>query len=179
MPFIHPMKVLVADRIPGIITALNELNPSFEAVIGTPLAYEIDAVVSPANTLGIMSAGFDADLRRYFGTAVENKVRKSLDKNELGVGQSRAFETPNHDIKWLIVSPTVSLVNGFTNDVTVAYSAANSAVKVAYEAGARYIGMTGLGTGAGKLPVRAAARQQFKGIEDALDDIQDALDGIM
>ena len=179
MAYVHPMKVLVADRTPAIITTFNQLNPSFEAVVGTPLAYEIDAVVSPANTLGIMNAGFDADLRRYFGMGVENMVRKSLDENALGIGQSRAFATPNHDIKWLIVSPTVHLINGYTNDASVAYSAAYASVKAAYGAGARYIGMTGLGTGAGNLPYQEAAKQQFKGIEDALDDIQDALDGII
>ena len=57
MTYVHPMKVLVSDRTPAIITTLNQFNPSFEAVVGTPLAYEIDAVVSPANTLGIMNAG--------------------------------------------------------------------------------------------------------------------------
>ncbi len=52
------MDVLIADLKPSVITAVEECNPSFDFELGDPLAYDIDAVVSPANTKGIMNGGW-------------------------------------------------------------------------------------------------------------------------
>jgi len=54
------MKVLIADHNKSTIASINECNPSFEVEEGNPLAFDIDAVVSPANTMGIMNGGYDA-----------------------------------------------------------------------------------------------------------------------
>ena len=54
------------------------------------MAYDIDAVVSPANTKGIMNGGFDAVLRRFFGTIIEVRARQYLEKHPLDVGQAAA-----------------------------------------------------------------------------------------
>ena len=74
------MIVLIADHNKSTIASIEELNPSFQVELGDPLAFDIDAVVSPANTKGNMNGGYDAVLRRYFGLAIEYSVRQHLEK---------------------------------------------------------------------------------------------------
>jgi O-acetyl-ADP-ribose deacetylase (regulator of RNase III) len=166
------MKILVADHNKTTIASINECNPSFEVELGNPLAFDIDAVVSPANTKGIMNGGYDAVLRRYFGVGIEYKVRQYFDKFKLDVGEAIAVKTFHSKVEWLIVTPTVSVTGeGLSGHATVSYSCAYNAVKVAHEKGVEYLGMTGLGSGVGGLDRRVSAKQQVQGIEDALNQI--------
>lgn len=169
------MKVLVADNNPKIIQAIIDYDCTFDHEIGNPLAFEIDAVVSPANTAGIMNGGFDAVLRDFFGTTLEYRVRMSIKENPLSVGQAKAIQTTHNKIKWLIVAPTVSIAaDGLSGHASVAYSAAYSAVIEANRVGANSLGMTGLGTGAGGLSHHDAVIEMCNGIEDALQDISNS-----
>jgi len=166
------MKILVADHNKTTIASINECNPSFEVELGNPLAFDIDAVVSPANTKGIMNGGYDAVLRRYFGVGIEYKVRQYFDKFKLDVGEAIAVKTFHPKIEWLIVTPTVSVTGeGLSGHASVSYSCAYNAVKAAHEKGVQYLGMTGLGSGVGGLDRRISAKQQVQGIEDALNEI--------
>ena len=166
------MKVLIADHNKSTIASINECNPSFEVEEGNPLAFDIDAVVSPANTMGIMNGGYDAVLRRYFGIAIEYTVQKYLDKFKIDVGQAIAVKTGHPKVNWLIVTPTVSVTGeGLSGHESVSYACAYNSVKAAHERGVKYLGMTGLGSGVGGIDRRASARQQVQGIEDALSEI--------
>ena len=166
------MKILVADHNKSTIASINECNPSFDIELGNPLAFDIDAVVSPANTMGIMNGGYDAVLRRYFGIAIEYTVQKYLDKFKIDVGQAIAVKTGHPKVNWLIVTPTVSVTGeGLSGHESVSYACAYNSVKAAHERGVKYLGMTGLGSGVGGIDRRASARQQVQGIEDALSEI--------
>ena len=87
------MRVIIADHNRMVNEALKDYDPTFEWHDGTPLAYDIDAVVSPANTSGIMNGGYDAALRRYFGTTLEYRVRMSIKEKPIPVGEARAIQT--------------------------------------------------------------------------------------
>ena len=168
------MRVLVADHNPKNIQVIVDYDCTFDHEVGNPLAFEIDAVVSPANTAGIMNGGFDAVLRNFFGTTLEYRVRMSLKELPLSVGEARAIQTAHNKIKWLIVAPTVSIAaDGLSGHASVAYAAAYNAVIEANRVGAKSLGMTGLGTGAGGLNHHEAMIQQCDGIEDALEDIRE------
>ena len=165
------MKVIIADHNKSTISSMEELCPSFEVQLGNPLAFDIDAVVSPANTKGIMNGGYDAVLRRYFGVGIEYSVRQYLEKFQIVVGQAIAVKTGHPKVEWLIVSPTVSVTGeGLSGHASVSYACAYNSVKVAHQRGVQYLGMTGLGSGVGGLNRREAARQQVQGIEDALNE---------
>lgn len=167
------LKVIVADHNKSVLQALKDYDPTFEWHEGDPLAFDIDAVVSPANTAGIMNGGYDAVLRRFFGNTLEYRVRMSLKENPIAVGEARAIQTVNQKIKWLIVAPTVRVAtDGLGSHSSVAYRCAYNSVICAFKAGADKLGMTGLGTGAGGLEIRKTIRQQCDGIEDALFDIR-------
>ena len=170
------MRVIIADHNKFVHQALKDYNPTFEWHVGTPLAFDIDAVVSPANTAGIMNGGYDAALRRHFGNTLEYRVRMSIKEKPIPVGEARAIQTVNPKVKWLIVAPTVSIAaDGLSGHETVSYAAAYKSVIAAFKAGAACLGMTGLGTVAGGLNIREAIFQQCDGIEDALSDLKDNL----
>ena len=167
------MKVLISDHNKSTISSINECNPSFEVEEGNPLAFDIDAIVSPANTKGIMNGGYDAVLRRFFGVSIEYLVQQYLEKFKIDVGQAIAVKTGHPKVHWLIVTPTVSVNGeGLSGHESVSYACAYNAVKVAHQRGVKYLGMTGLGSGVGGLDRRISARQQVQGIEDALSEIK-------
>ena len=167
------MKVIIADHIKSTISSINECNPSFEVEEGNPLAFDVDAIVSPANTKGIMNGGYDAVLRRFFGVTIEYLVQQYLEKFKIDVGQAIAVKTGHPKVHWLIVTPTVSVNGeGLSGHESVSYACAYNAVKVAHQRGVKYLGMTGLGSGVGGLDRRISARQQVQGIEDALSEIE-------
>ena len=105
------MNILIADNKQAVITAAEECNPSFEIELGNPLAFDIDAVVSPANTKGIMNGGYDAVLRRYFGVTIEMRIRQYIEKFPISVGEAISVMTGHEKVKFLIVTPTVSVNN--------------------------------------------------------------------
>ena len=167
------MKVLIADHNKSTISSINECNPSFEVEEGNPLAFDVDAIVSPANTKGIMNGGYDAVLRRFFGVSIEYLVQQYLEKFKIDVGQAIAVKTGHPKVHWLIVTPTVSVNGeGLSGHESVSYACAYNAVKVAHQRGVKYLGMTGLGSGVGGLDRRISARQQVQGIEEALSEIE-------
>ncbi len=117
------MKIIIADHNKSTISSINECNPSFDVELGNPLAFDIDAVVSPANTMGIMNGGYDAVLRRYFGVGIEYTVRMYFDKFQIDVGEAIAVKTGHPKVEWLIVTPTVSVTGeGLAGHETVSYS---------------------------------------------------------
>ena len=62
------MEVLVADNDERVYQAFKDYEPDFEVEFGNPMAYDIDAVVSPANTWGLLDGGFDASAGTRGGT---------------------------------------------------------------------------------------------------------------
>ena len=98
----------------------------------------------------------------------------SIKEKPIAVGEARAIQTADEKVRWLIVAPTVSIAAvGLSRHESVSYAAAYKSVMAAYKVGAKCLGMTGLGTGAGGLDRRKAIFKQYDGIEDALADITD------
>ena len=119
------MRVIIADHNKSVLQAIEDYDPTFDWYEGNPLAFEIDAVVSPANTAGIMNGGYDAALRRHFGNTLEYRVRMSIKERPIAVGEARAIPTVNPKVKWLIVAPTVSIAaDGLSGHTSVSYATA-------------------------------------------------------
>ena len=84
----------------------------------------IECVVSPANSFGIMDGGFDLALTEYYGTQLQERVQKYIIDNYFGeqpVGTSFIIET-NKDNQYLIHTPTMRLPNKI-KDKQVIYQA--------------------------------------------------------
>lgn len=73
----------------------------------------IECVVSPANSFGIMDGGFDLALTEYYGNQLQERVQKYIIDNFFGeqpIGTSFIIET-NKDNQYLIHTPTMRIPN--------------------------------------------------------------------
>src|SRR4029077_4170460 len=77
---------------------------------GSIFGVESDAVISPANSYGVMDGGIDAAYLERFGTIVEDRLRRAIlaqHHGELLVGNAEIVETGDPRIPYLIAAPTM------------------------------------------------------------------------
>ena len=70
---------------------------------------DVECIVSPANSYGLMDGGFDLAITKYFGVSLMNSVQKYILKNYFGeqtVGSSFIIDIPKTNKK-LIHTPTM------------------------------------------------------------------------
>src|SRR5262249_35106644 len=127
-----------------------------------------DALVSPANSFGIMDGGLDLAIRDQLGFSVEKKVQEVIDTNhhgELPVGCAEIVETGDPRWRYLIAAPTMRIPEPipFTINAYLAFRA----ILVAVDNYNKGLGKQeidslvccGLGTGIGKVPANQCAAQ--------------------
>ncbi|HUD43611.1 MAG TPA: macro domain-containing protein [Dokdonella sp.] len=133
---------------------------------GDILAEPVDAVVSAANSFGIMDGGLDLHYARHFGEDLERTLRARLaaeHDGELPVGQALIVPTGDRTIPWMVSAPTmrVPMTIDRTTHVYLAFRAALRAVR----AHARdhtpiaSLACPALGAGVGAMPFERVARQ--------------------
>jgi len=137
----------------------------------------IDAVVSPANSFGLMDGGFDYVLVNIFGSylmqSVQNRIKQEYD-GEQPVGTAMVVPTYFSSIKYVIHSPTMRtpmIIRG-TNNCYLSTRAALLAAKKNPDI--KKVAMTGMGTYSGGLDLDFAAKQMKVAYDMAhspMDDI--------
>lgn len=111
------MKIYLIDFNEAIIRAWKKYfkNETDVFIEYSHLHYFLDehpnlqAIVSPANSFGIMTGGYDGAITRYFGEDLQKDVQKYIIDNFFGeqvVGTSCSVKIPNTD-KYLIHTPTM------------------------------------------------------------------------
>ena len=155
-----------------------------EVFRGSILEVNCDAVVSPANSYGIMDGGIDATYYFHFGEAVERAVRSTILEHHAGellVGAADIVETGSLCVPYLIAAPTMRVPMKLGDSVN-AYLAARALILLVtrgrFRAGTfagepiadhvRRVALPGLGTGVGGLPYETCAAQVRRAIEDFL-----------
>jgi O-acetyl-ADP-ribose deacetylase (regulator of RNase III) len=97
----------------GIVRAWREEfapHPQVAVVHGSIFDVEASALVSPANSFGIMDGGLDASIRDHFGPLVEERLRSRLAEQfhgELPVGLATVIETGHPRHTHLVAAPTM------------------------------------------------------------------------
>lgn len=137
------------------------VNDRFENVA------EFDCMVSPANSFGLMDGGIDAAITRFFGGKIMSDVQAHIIREFLGeqpVGTAFVIGTGHPQHPWLVHAPTmrVPMEISRTDNVYLAMWAMLRAVhhhNLRVEARIETVLCPGLGTGAGHVPPREAARQ--------------------
>lgn len=172
-----PVHVAVIDRNAELIALAKRDVPELPDIswlVGDALAKDVeaDAVVTPSNSFGFMSAGMDAAVVARFGAAIENQCKERVAAYPFGevlVGQ--AFMVPTGDPKLpnLIFAPTVRVPKPITHPAHVML-AVRAAVSIANKSGFRRIVMPCFGTGAGMLSPGAAFAAMIGGIQAARYD---------
>jgi O-acetyl-ADP-ribose deacetylase (regulator of RNase III) len=125
-----------------------------------------DALVSPANSFGIMDGGLDLAIRTEMGGDIQRRVQSViLDRHhgELPVGSAEVVETDSEKWPFLVVAPTMRVPEPVSNTLNayLAFRAALLGVRTFNKEKIRIRSMVvpGLGTGIGGMDARRCAAQ--------------------
>jgi O-acetyl-ADP-ribose deacetylase (regulator of RNase III) len=139
-----------------------------------------DAVISPANSFGLMDGGIDYHYSEYFGWDLEKRLQQIIHTKyhgELLVGQAEIIETNHAKIPYLISAPTMRLPTVLHNSANP-YLAAR-AVFLLLQYGqfpdgtpiserVQTIAFPGLGTGVGRVGPMMCATQMRQAIDNVI-----------
>lgn len=142
---------------------------------------ELDGIVSPANTIGEMSGGYDLSLRTAYQRqkiAVQPIVQDSIRTNPIHLGEARAILVGG-TIPWLIVVPTVIGKNDNFGQMQSTTPGADIIAKGTYNlmlaamnVGLARIGTVILGAGVGGMSYMASVGAMAEGYFQFLDEYQ-------
>src|ERR1043165_2956863 len=110
-----PTRIILVDHFEPLVTAWREAfasHPEVEARHGDFFAEDADALVSPANSFGIMDGGLDAAIRDRLGWDVETAVQQRIVEQhhgELPVGSAELVATGHTRWPFLVVAPTMRI----------------------------------------------------------------------
>jgi O-acetyl-ADP-ribose deacetylase (regulator of RNase III) len=162
----------IDDALLGAWREIAAGRPSLRAHRGSILEIGADAVVSPANSFGLMRGGIDAVYSAAW-PAIEQRVRSAvlaLHGGELPVGEALVVPTGAVKPGWLISAPTMREPGVVLPEDTVHPYLAARAVFRLWENGVledgrpmrrvfRTLALPGLGTGVGGVSAGTCARQ--------------------
>ena len=144
--------------------------PEVEVLLGDYFQQSADAIVSPANSFGIMDGGLDLAIRNELGFQIETDIQEViLNKyhGEMPIGTAEIINT-NHD-RWsfMIAAPTMRIPENvaYTLNAYIAFRAIliaiNSLNKSEPKKLIKTLVCSGLGTGIGSMePVKCAAQMR-------------------
>ena len=163
-------KIYLIDFHQPLIDAWNEVfhdDETFEIIDGDFFSVKADAMVSPANSFGIMDGGLDLAIRNELGFDVEKKLQQVIiDKyhGELPVGCAEIIKTNHNKWPYMISAPTMRVPQdiSYTFNAYIAFRAILIAIKNHNQKNSTKIESIvcpGLGTGIGSLDPRKCAAQ--------------------
>lgn len=166
------MRLYLVDADEAVALALREAFRSFPEVSVSHadlLGVAHNTVVSPANASGFMDGGIDAVFRKFFGAAVEGRVREAIGRRSEGylpIGASLVVDTKNERIPHMIVAPTMLAHEAIDSQNCYRAMRAILRVAAANEAVGRAVYCPGLGTGVGQVLPAQAAREMAEAYND-------------
>ena len=166
-------KLYLVDSNPKLCDKWRQVffsYPEVKILEGSYFQQSADAIVSPANSLGIMDGGLDLAIRNELGFQVETEIQEViLNKyhGEMPIGSAEIINT-NHD-RWsyMIAAPTMRIPENiaFTLNAYNAFRAIliaiNSFNGVQPKKSIKSLVCSGLGTGIGSMDsVKCAAQMR-------------------
>jgi O-acetyl-ADP-ribose deacetylase (regulator of RNase III) len=122
-----------------------------------------EALVSPANSFGIMNGGIDLAYSLYLGWQVSKKLQEKINKEwngELPVGCATSVITGSGQFPYLISAPTMRVPQDVSKSIN-AYLAFRAALFEAERLGVSSVACPGLAISTGNLNHDLAARQMM------------------
>lgn len=166
-----PTRVILVDYRQALVDAWSEAFEPYDTVEAHAsdfFAHDADAMVSPANSFGIMDGGLDLAIRETLGGDIQREVQRVIlerHHGELPVGAAEIAATGHRRWPFLVVAPTMRVPESVANTVNayVAFRATLLAVVkhnlVHPDAPIRSLLVPGLGTGVGGMEARRCAAQ--------------------
>jgi O-acetyl-ADP-ribose deacetylase (regulator of RNase III) len=169
-----PERIFLVDHAAPLVRAWTDAFEDFEFVSVRQddfFSVPADAMLSPANSFGIMDGGLDLAIRDRLGFDVQRSVQRAIIElfhGELPVGAAVVVETGHASWPHLVVSPTMRVPENVaqTLNAYLAFRAALLAIsRFNVEAGTtalRTVLCPGLGTGIGGMaPARCAVQMRI------------------
>lgn len=166
------MKITLIDRNTDIVMAWEKYFHGIEGVeiVNTTLndylnkyLHEIDAIVSPANSFGLMDGGYDRAIILYFGRELQDTVQQYIRENYHGeqvVGTAFSVNIPNSE-KMLIHAPSMR-VPSIIRDSSVVYSCMRATLLEAQAKEVKSILVPAFGGLTGRVPPDIIAHNMFE-----------------
>jgi O-acetyl-ADP-ribose deacetylase (regulator of RNase III) len=132
-----------------------------EVVEDDYFARPAEAMVSPANSFGIMDGGLDLAIRDALGFAIQGRVQRVIlerHHGELPVGCAEIVETGDARWRYLVVAPTMRIPESVAQTMN-AYLAFRAALLASTRAQIGSLVCCGLATGIGRMEPRRCAVQ--------------------
>ena len=166
-----PAKIFLIDRAAELVKAWKDAFSGVtevEVIEGDYFQKPADAMVSPANSFGIMDGGLDLAIRDQLGHKVEARIQEVIvakHHGELPIGAAEIVATDDSRWKHMIAAPTMRIPEPIP--MTLNVYMAFRAILVAVENFNRGVGRPeinsmvccGLGTGIGRVEPRKCANQ--------------------
>ncbi len=168
-----PSRIYLIDQTARLVEEWEKafaVFPEVEVRAGDYFQQPADAMVSPANSFGIMDGGLDLAIRDQLGHVVQTRLQRILVERyhgELPVGSAEVVETNDPRWKFLVAAPTMRIPESVATSIN-AYLAFR-AVLVAIENYHKTLGRRaidslvccGLGTGVGGMSAARCATQML------------------
>ncbi|MEV0609586.1 macro domain-containing protein [Polymorphospora rubra] len=147
-------------------------TPEVRISRGSILNHQVDAWVSPTNSLGRMDGGVDAVIRRHLGAGIQLRVQRAI-KDRFGgalpVGSAVCVPSGAENPRFLISTPTMvqSAENvSETLNVALACAAAFQAIHIQNRrapGSIASVALVGMGAATGEVPPRVCANLMWTG----------------
>ena len=160
------------DTSEDLIRELREVfagTPEVSCTHGDILTVARNAIVSPANSYGLMDGGIDAAYSAFFGPRLQDTVQEAINRRPEGhlpVGASIAVRTGHDRIPFLIVAPTMHTPQEVPSDNCYRAMRAVLRIMSAEPDVGQEVFSPGLATGIGRVPPSEAAAQIFRAYDD-------------
>ena len=131
-------------------------------VHGSIFEESADAIISPANSFGIMDGGIDGKLRDFFGMRVEERVRRRISEEhggELPVGSSILVPTDHKQFRYLISAPTMRVPEDVSSTLNAYLAMRAIILQCLGHDDIRTAVIPGLCALSGRMPLPVVARQ--------------------
>ena len=172
------MRIILVDINERVVDAWRSKFKRCDDVVvrhGAIAAVECDAIVSPANSFGIMTGGVDLPISEYLGWHVQDRLQGVIDKKyggELPVGKAEIIPTDHPKVPWLISAPTMRTPMDVskTNNAYLATKAVMDLFNSKFDDGTaieeriKTVAFPGMGTGTGRIPPLGCAIQMYAAI---------------
>lgn len=160
------MRIRLVDHHTAMVRAWERAFEGAEEVEVSEtdyFAHPADAMVSPANSFGIMDGGLDLAIRNELGFEVQKAAQRAIVERhhgELPVGTAEVV--PTNDARWplLVVAPTMRVPESVAHTLN-AYLAFRAVLLACARHPIASLVCCGLGTGIGGMePARCAAQMR-------------------
>lgn len=171
---VNKVKLILCDTNGKMCDAFKEQFANDPDVTVTNRSFTeveyFDAIVSPANSFGLMDGGIDWFITDYFGKQLMTRVQEKIICDYLGeqpVGSAFVIETGNEMHPYLVHSPTMRVPKS-VKGTDIAYVSTHAAL-IAVNRHNRenknkieILLMCGMGTGCGEMDYNIAASQMAR-----------------